>query len=60
MPGTFTPHYETARFGRKWGIVFRVNETTSFDQKVRYATKREAEGFTAAVQREYEAEKGRA
>lgn len=46
-----SPRYEVAKFGTKWGIVFRLDARTSFDQHVRYKTRREAQGFCAAINR---------
>ena len=39
----FTPRYEVAKArDGKWGVYFRLDERTSFDQRVYYRTRREA------------------
>ena len=50
--------YETGkRADGKWGVFFRMDARTSFDQGLTFRTKREAETARAAFQREYDAER---
>lgn len=45
--------YEASKMSeRKWGIFYRLNQTTSFYQNVSYPTKREAVATAAMLNRE--------
>jgi hypothetical protein len=53
MSETTTPGYEVGKVAeRQWAVFFRLDERTSFDQRVRYATKREAVSVASALNRE--------
>jgi hypothetical protein len=52
-PQETTIGYEAAKFGdRKWGVILRLSERESIDQRVYRTTKRAAESDAAMLNRE--------